>query len=404
MWKASSAAVLLLALLPITVLSSNPDTRLPLIEVEVLEVQDGDTFDACILTLPQDLQAALVKENGLERGQCIRVRLLGIDSPEVDHPDVPCECYGEEASEALKRLLPEGTAIWLEPDERLFDDYSRLLAYAYLDPDGTQMVNGMMVASGHAVTSSLVPNIRYEGPLTKLEAGAREGRFGLWGACVFSWEDADAHIGEEAVFTGRVGSTYYDLASRTTFVNLGLPYPDPGRLTIAIPPQVRDLFTYELEALPEAMFRGVVVAVFGKVEREADSLEIRLLGPSRLWVLTVEEQPNVVIWEVEVNPAGEDQGNEWVKLHNLTTEDINIGGWLVMARAGQPGAVEIELETIIPRGGFYVVDHVPFLWLDNEGEYIELRDQEGRLVDCTPFGALDDFRDSGDERTWQREA
>jgi len=398
--KATSMVILLLAFLPIMSLPSNANTGFPLIEAQVLEVQDGDTFDACILALPQELQAVLVKENGLERGQWIRVRLLGIDSPEVDHPDVPCECYGEQASEALKRLLPEGTVVWLEVDERRFDDYSRLLAYAYLDPAGTQMVNAMLIASGHAVSLSLVPNARYEEPFFNLETTAREAGFGLWADCVFSWEDAQYHIGEEAVFAGRVESTHFDPVSGVTFMNLGNPYPNPNRLTVVIRRQVRDLFTRATGARPEDAFLGSMVALFGEVEFRSDSLEITLWLPSRLWMLT-DEQPSVVIWEVEVNPSGEDRGNEWVKLSNLTTEDIDIGGWLVVARAGQPGAVEVESGTIIPAGGFYIVDHVPFLWLDNVGEYIELRDQEGRLVDCTPFGALDDSGNGAD--TWQRD-
>jgi endonuclease YncB( thermonuclease family) len=399
MCKVSVVVTLGLVLLSVNVFSSQRDGGIALIEVEVLEVQDGDTFDAYIVAVPEEHRMALSQEIDLERAPFVRVRLAGINSPELDHPSVPCECFAEEASDALKRLLPEGTSVWLELDERVFDDFSRVLAYAYLDPAGTQMVNSMLVANGYAVSFSLVPNIRYEGPFAQLENAAREGAFGLWSECVFSWEDAGDHIGELAVFTGLVAGTHFEPGSGVTYINLGEAYPEPNRLTIIIWQQVRDLFTHKLGTPPEDLYRGAVVAAVGRIERGPDSLEIEIWEPTHIWILT-QREPSIVIWEVEVNPTDVDSGAEWVKLRNLTDEDVCIGGWLLFARAGRPGAVTIESEAIIPAGGFYIIEHVPFLWLDNENEYIELRDREGELIDYTPFGALDDASNNTD--IWRR--
>src|SRR2546423_13767882 len=41
------------------------------------------------------------------------VRLLGIDAPETHKPDTPVECFGPEASDRLKALLPTGAAVRL---------------------------------------------------------------------------------------------------------------------------------------------------------------------------------------------------------------------------------------------------------------------------------------------------
>ncbi|MCK5827108.1 thermonuclease family protein [Candidatus Bipolaricaulota bacterium] len=399
MRKVSIAFILGLLLLSVNAFSSQRDGGVALIEVEVLEVQDGDTFDVYIVSVPEEHRAALSQEIDLEKTPFVRVRLLGINSPEIDHPSVPCECFAEEASYALERLLPEGTSVWLELDERVFDGYSRLLAYVYLDPAGTQMINAMLVANGHAVTLSIAPNVRYEEPFAQLEDTARGAPFGLWSECVFSWENAEDHVGELAVFTGPVAGTHFEPGSGMTYINIGLPYPEPDRLTVIIRGQVRDLFTYRLVVPPEDLFRGADIAILGRIEQGPDGLEIELWEPRYIWIPTREE-PRVVIWEVEVNPPDEDSGAEWVKLRNVTDEDVSIGGWLLFARAGRPGAVTIEQGVVISAGGFYIVEHVPFRWLDNENEYIELRDLEGILVDFTPFGALDDTSNNTD--TWRR--
>ena len=79
-------------------------------------VIDGDTLDVAI------------------RGRHERVRMLGIDTPEV-HPGPP-ECYGPEAAAFTASLLPPGSEIRLERDIVGRDHYGRLLAHVYRRDDG----------------------------------------------------------------------------------------------------------------------------------------------------------------------------------------------------------------------------------------------------------------------------
>jgi len=74
-------------------------------------VVDGDTVD---VRLP----------SGAKR----RVRLLGIDTPEV-YGGV--ECGGRAASRSMERMLPRGTRVRLtsDPSQDLKDGYGRLLRY-----------------------------------------------------------------------------------------------------------------------------------------------------------------------------------------------------------------------------------------------------------------------------------
>src|SRR3989337_884130 len=80
-------------------------------------VVDGDTIDVVV--------------DGREE----RVRLIGIDTPEVPHesdgarPAQPGECFGTEAQAFTATLLPLGTPVRLERDVVGRDDYGRVLAY-----------------------------------------------------------------------------------------------------------------------------------------------------------------------------------------------------------------------------------------------------------------------------------
>ena len=60
-----------------------------------------------------------------------RVRLIGIDTPETVSPVKPVQCYGKQASNHTKALLPPGTAVRLVRDVEARDVYGRLLAYVY---------------------------------------------------------------------------------------------------------------------------------------------------------------------------------------------------------------------------------------------------------------------------------
>lgn len=389
----------LLVLLP-SYFAHQQSAETALLEVEVLEIQDGDTFDGYIISVPEVYKELLAAKIDLDHAPFVRVRLLGVNAPEIDHPTIPRECFGEEAHALLLKLLPEGTIVYLELDQRLFDDYDdRLLAYVYLDASRNLMINSILVSSGHAVALSLSPNLEHDATLEGLETLARTNKLGLWTACMYSWTEAHKHADESAIFVGPVASTYYD-EGKLTFINIGGAYPDYERLTVVIPAFARDFFIWEFGSPPEEFFENVEVAVFGRIDMKTDSPEIELHNPSYIWINSAEEVP-VVIWEVEANPPDEDIGHEWIRLRNRTEYDVDIGGWLLLSKGGRrPAAVRIPANTIIEADGYYIVEGIPFQWLDNKDEVVVLYDRVGNVIDMTPVGELNDDDDS---RTWRRE-
>ena len=126
-----------------------------------MRVVDGDTIDVLI------------------GGEQLRLRYIGIDTPETVDPRRPVGCFGKEAS-AHNRELVEGKPVGLEKDVSETDRFGRLLRYVWLDG---RMVNARLVEEGHATASTYPPDVRHAELLAALQAEARmEGR-GLWGAC-----------------------------------------------------------------------------------------------------------------------------------------------------------------------------------------------------------------------------
>jgi micrococcal nuclease len=149
---AAAAAVLALAA------CSTADDEAPVQDAAVARVGDGDTVD-------------------LADGS--RVRLVQIDAPELGEG----ECYGQEAAQALRELLPEGATVRLEADPRLddVDRFGRLLRYVHL---GDTNVNLELVRSGAASVWFFERDRgRYAAELLDAAHAAEKADRGLWGAC-----------------------------------------------------------------------------------------------------------------------------------------------------------------------------------------------------------------------------
>src|SRR5437870_6170504 len=106
-----------------------------------------------------------------------RVRLLGIDAPEISHGLDTAAPFGREARERLTGLVLHRW-IRLEMEGPALDAYNRRLAYAMIE-DG-RCVNAIMVREGLARVSARLPLSRLE-ELKRAEADAQAFRRGIWG-------------------------------------------------------------------------------------------------------------------------------------------------------------------------------------------------------------------------------
>ena len=133
--------------------------RLP---ATVIRVVDGDTV------------IARIRNGGLEK-----VRLLGVDTPEVVDPRKPVQCFGPEASAYTKARLT-GRHVTLELDAEPRDKYRRLLAYVIVDG---HRHNDELLERGYARLLVIPPNGAHARTMLREELAARAAGRGLWGKC-----------------------------------------------------------------------------------------------------------------------------------------------------------------------------------------------------------------------------
>ncbi|MGI6104580.1 MAG: thermonuclease family protein [Raoultibacter sp.] len=132
---------------------------------EVIRVVDGDTL--------------IVR---LSSGDEDRLRLIGINAHESVAPDESRNTKeGELASDFMKSLVEPGDEVWLVRDVSERDQYERLLRYVWLElPEdpydktevATKMVNGILVAQGHAQAKDYAPDSSYKEIFKEIEVNA----------------------------------------------------------------------------------------------------------------------------------------------------------------------------------------------------------------------------------------
>ncbi|MCK4624373.1 MAG: thermonuclease family protein [Phycisphaerae bacterium] len=129
---------------------------------KVIAVTDGDTIQIDTDTGP------------------LKVRIVGIDTPETVHPFKPVQPFGPEASARAKELLQDKTVkIQYDPDPKhgKWGTYKRLLVYIEL-PDGRDF-GLVMISEGLARAYPKYPFSRVEEYL-EVEQKAKVSKAGIW--------------------------------------------------------------------------------------------------------------------------------------------------------------------------------------------------------------------------------
>lgn len=141
-------------IVPLTNVVSEPEKE----TARVVRIIDGDTIEI---------------ENK------VKVRYIGINTPEIVDPVKPEECFGRQAAERNTELV-SGSTVQMEKDVSEYDKHGRLLRYVYKDG---KMVNEILVAEGFARTETVPPDIKYEKLFKADEISARQNSLGLWKEC-----------------------------------------------------------------------------------------------------------------------------------------------------------------------------------------------------------------------------
>lgn len=151
---------------------------------DVIKVTSGFGFPAVQVTSVVDGDTVHVR---YADGHKEKVRIIGIDSPELARDGQPAEAYADQAREYMMSLLLDKT-VYLEQDNSDTDRYGRQLRYVWLEkPDRitveaihANLVSSILLSQGYAVFVEIGLDNKYEMVLRDDENQARADRLGLW--------------------------------------------------------------------------------------------------------------------------------------------------------------------------------------------------------------------------------
>ncbi len=108
-----------------------------------------------------------------------KIRIIGIDTPEVKHHKQKAQAYGAKAREALRELLKRHDYnVTLRFGKEKKDRYSRVLAHVFT-PDNIN-ISSWLLAQGFAKTMSIPPNIQLADCYKEVESEAQEQSLRIW--------------------------------------------------------------------------------------------------------------------------------------------------------------------------------------------------------------------------------
>lgn len=259
----------------------------------VSRVIDGDTFETADGT---------------------KIRLLGVDTPEILDPRKDIQWFGKEASLKLREWI-EGETVCLRQDRdktQDIDKYGRLLRYAWKYTNGKQtsdntkilegfFVNAAIIQQGYGFTYTKYP-FHYLEDFRKYERVARESNRGLWNnkkqeiwkreleknrglaktcgkAETICPENAVNRIGEYKTVRFFVKKSYD--SGKAVFLNSKNNFEDYDNFTAVLFEADRNKFPSQ----PADLYLGKTIDVSGRIKEYKGRAEIILKNSSQIQVI-----------------------------------------------------------------------------------------------------------------------
>jgi micrococcal nuclease len=215
----------------------------------------------------------------LETGE--KVRLIGIDAPELSQPG------GEKSREYLiKLVLNKGVTLEKGYEDR--DKYSRLLRFVYIDD---VCINEEMIKQGYAEARYSTENPIREYYI-QLEIEAETAKAGLWGANIFqprsnlkwgddipviTWKDADKYYNQYVIIEGTIVNTFN--SGTVCFLNFDSNYQCFTAVIFA-----SDFLGFPF--IPEDFYLGKTVQIIGIIKEYKGFPEIIVKTPQQIRIIS----------------------------------------------------------------------------------------------------------------------
>ena len=105
-----------------------------------------------------------------------KIRIIGLNTPELQRGDKPGEPLAEQARDALRKRA--GSKVGLEYDEERKDHYGRVLAHVY--SESQENLAAQLIAEGFAHAVTFPPNVKHRRCYQAAEKIAHAAGAGVW--------------------------------------------------------------------------------------------------------------------------------------------------------------------------------------------------------------------------------
>ena len=200
-----------------------------------------------------------------------KVRLIGINTPELARDNKAAEPFSQQAKHALSALFKTDRSVSLVFGKDKKDHYGRLLAHAFLS-DG-QNVQALLLKQGYASAIIVPPNTQFTACYLEMERFARCNKTGLWKNAPIIQADqlTNKDIGFHLI-QGEVKAI--DINSKGIWLNLD------NKLTVGIRPDNLPLF--DTKAINALLNQTIIARGWLNKGHQATPFYLRIRHPSSI--------------------------------------------------------------------------------------------------------------------------
>ncbi len=313
----------------------------------VTGVADGDTFD---ISWDSIGDAPLDDSND----PITRIRVVGVDTNELDTN----ECLAQDAKDRLEQLLPNGTPVRLEAQDKNSISNSgpqtRALRHVFIGASLNTNLATQLISEGMGLPASFSDEPDYKQQYYEAGEQAMIDKVGLWqegvcGGSPASWPELSVYVNYDAEGddTQNVNGEYIELQNNSSsqldisnWTLRGSARLNGATRTLPLNRHVAangvhriysgtgtNTSTKTYLGLSDPWLNNIIDVLYIR------DLDLNMRGAA-FWPCTVSCQPQktLIVEDVQYDASGDDSKNpngEWIRLRNVGNTTINLNNWRI---------------------------------------------------------------------------
>ena len=219
-----------------------------------------------------------------------KIRLIGIDTPEVKHHKQKKQAYSAKAKEALRALLKKHHyKVSLRYGAERKDRYSRTLAHVFT-PDGINVENWLL-EKGFATTLIFPPNVKLAHCYKQSEKLAQQQSLGIWRLKRNQLKLAN-NLSRRTKGRVRLKGKIKKVIKNKKSIIMELDSRSKSHIQIKLK---KKYFRYFKNLEPDKLWDKTII-ISGFLKNKRNKRTISLKHPSQISVITYNTEKPTIIW------------------------------------------------------------------------------------------------------------